>query len=36
MKGAALILPQSDYEAAYTRKTSKGHGGKSYPLFMLE
>ena len=32
VKGAALILPQSDYEAAYTRKTSKGHGGKSDPF----
>ena len=27
MKGAALILPQSDYEAAYNRKATKGHGG---------
>ena len=28
VKGAALILPQSDYETAFTRKVTKSHGGK--------
>ena len=28
VKGAALILPQSDYETAFTRKATKSHGGK--------
>ena len=28
VKGAALILPQSDYETAFARKVTKSHGGK--------
>ena len=36
VKGAALILPQSDYETAFTRKATKSHGGKHHSNFLFQ